>query len=196
VLLHQHNADGSLLYAYPRVQFKVLQRTAHLVGIAEGGELVSRLWAQVNHARLGAEELPVLEAALTRRREQLGQAVTSIAYRFRTPWLGLNQDNFHRYEANRDSTERRALLERILVGNCLALAKAFGHRVVGRLSADASGLRPWTSRLKGIEMLSFLGTFHVNFHLPKLVGIGKSVSRGFGSVECVTSTKRFFRTKL
>src|SRR5260370_39552239 len=44
VLLHHHEADGRLRYAYPRVQFKVLDQTAHLIGIAEGGAVVARLW--------------------------------------------------------------------------------------------------------------------------------------------------------
>jgi hypothetical protein len=63
------------------------------------------------------------------------------------------------------------------------LAKAFGHRVGIRLIADAKGLRPWITRLKSVEMLAFLGTFRINFLLPDHIGIGKSVSRGFGTVE-------------
>src|SRR5438105_1049286 len=73
-LLHHHRRDGTLVYAYPRVQFKVIDRTAHLIGLAEGGELVERLWRDVDRARLGCEELPVLEATLLRRREPLGES--------------------------------------------------------------------------------------------------------------------------
>ena len=32
-------------------------------------------------------------------------------------------------------------------------------------------------------MLGFLGTFSVNFEIPDYWGIGKSVSRGFGTVK-------------
>lgn len=32
-------------------------------------------------------------------------------------------------------------------------------------------------------LLSFLGTFSVNFEIPDYWGIGKSVSRGFGTVK-------------
>lgn len=184
-LLHHHNADGSLLYDYPRVQFKVLDRTAHLIGIAEGADLVTRLWGEVDAARIGEEELPVFESTLARRREALGEAAATITYQLRTPWLGLNQDNHRAYEADRSPEGRRALLARILVGNCLSLAKSFGNRVGTRLSADAGGLRPSITRLKGIAMLGFLGTFRVNFHIPDRAGIGKSVSRGFGTVERV-----------
>src|ERR1019366_5995198 len=64
VLLHNHERDGRLRYDYPRVQFNVLERTAHLVGLAEGCDLVQQLWKQVDTARFGEEELPVLESQL------------------------------------------------------------------------------------------------------------------------------------
>ena len=140
VLLHQHEAEGKLRYAYPKVQFKVIDRTAHVLGLAEGAALVTRLWSEVDQAQIGTEVLPVLEASLIRRRETLGEAETSLIYRFRTPWLGLNQGNHVRYEAMLDRESRRALLERTMVGNCLSLAKGFGHRVQARITADCQGL--------------------------------------------------------
>lgn len=185
VLLHHHRPEGGLLYDYPRVQFKVLDRTAHVVALGEGGPLVTRIWPGLDHARLGVEELTILESGLIRRREVLGETDQPITYRFRTPWLALNQENHLRYRRLANPGEKGALLERILVGNCLSLAKAFGHRVAAKLDADASGLRPWCSRLKGVEMDSFVGTFRINFQLPARVGVGKSVSRGFGTVENV-----------
>jgi len=183
VLLHHHQPDGSLHYDYPRVQFKVLDRTAHLIGIEEGSSLVARLWMEVDQARIGTEDLPVLEGTLTSRREGLGECAEPIEYRFVTPWLALNQENHRRYEACTGAAERQALLERVLVGNCLALAKAFGHRVVGRLTADARELWPMQTNLKGVPMLGFRGRFRINFAVPELLGLGKSVSRGFGTVE-------------
>jgi hypothetical protein len=185
VLLHHHKADGSLRYEYPKVQFKVLDRTAHLIGLSEGAELVTRLWVQVDQARVGSEVLPVLEAGLIRRAERLGAAEVPIRFRLRTPWLGLNQENHAKYQAQVSSEARRGLLERALVGNCLSLAKGLGHWVGTTLMADCRGLRPVQASLKGVPMLGFVGTFLVNFHIPDHAGIGKSVSRGFGTVERV-----------
>src|SRR5947209_4214660 len=135
-LVHHHRGDGSLMYEYPRVQFKVLDRTAHLFGLAEGGAVVERLWREVDQARIGQDQLPVLEAALLRRRERFGASDEMMAYRLRSPWLALNQENHRRYEACASPSEQTELLQHILVGNCLSLAKSFGHRVQGRLTAD------------------------------------------------------------
>jgi hypothetical protein len=181
-LVHHHRRDGSLMYQYPRVQFKVIDRAAHLIGLADGGAVVERLWRELDRARLDREELPVLEATLLRRREPLGECAALVEYRFVNPWLGLNQDNHAGYAAARSEAERRALLERVLVGNCLAFAKAFGHWVKERLTADARRLRPRICRFKNQAMIGFEGPFRVNFRLPNGMGIGKAVSRGFGTV--------------
>ena len=181
-MLHHHRPDGSLIYAYPRVQFKVIDRGAHLIGLAEGGEVVERLWREVEAARIGNEMLPVLEATLMRRRESLGECGAPVEYRFVNPWLGLNSENYSRYESASTDGEKQAVLERVLVGNCLSLAKGFGVWVTGRLAADARRLRPRTCRFKEQAMVGFEGPFRVNFQLPNGIGIGKSVSRGFGTV--------------
>jgi hypothetical protein len=185
VLLHHHNPDGSLRYDYPRIQFKVLEKMAHLIGIAEGGPLVERLWAEVDKAQIGIEELPVLEGTLIKRRELFGENAQEINYCFQSPWLALNHDNHQAYLLAKQASERQTLLERILVGNCLAIAKSLEHRVSLRLTADVRGLRETQARLKGMAMLAFVGSFRINFSLPSRIGIGKSVSRGFGTIERV-----------
>lgn len=183
VLLHHHETDGSLRYDYPLVQFKVLDREATLIGINEGGAVVQQLMLQVDEARLRDERLPVLESGITQRRETLGECDRPIHYRFASAWLGLNQANHLRYQQARTPLERRELLARVLVGNCLALAKAFGHRVETRLWADVADLVETTCRFKGVPMIAFRGVFGINFRIPARLGIGKSVSRGFGTVE-------------
>lgn len=40
-------------------------------------------------------------------------------------------------------------------------------------------------RLKGVGMMGFKGAFAVNFELPDYIDLGKSVSRGFGTIQKV-----------
>ena len=94
------------------------------------------------------------------------------------------------------SIDRFRLLERILVGNCLSFAKSFRHNVTLRLQADCSKLRPVSSRLKGITMQGFTGLFRVNFLFPDRVGIGKSVSRGFGTLVRIQNVRTFTGAQL
>jgi hypothetical protein len=43
VLMHNHGPNDELVYQYPRIQFKVLDRFAYLIGINEGAELLQQV---------------------------------------------------------------------------------------------------------------------------------------------------------
>lgn len=183
VAAHHHRPEGGLLYDYPRVQYKVLDRAALVLGLgAEAGRLVERAHRESGDIRLGDEALGVLESTLSHQEAELGDIAEPAGYEFLTPWLALNADNARRYADARTPAERLDLLGRVLVGNCLSLAKAFGLRVTRRLAADVSGLRETECRPKGVPMRGLLGRASVNFRLPASIGLGKSVSRGFGTI--------------
>ena len=76
---------------------------------------------------------------------------------------------------------RKEMLERILVGNIISMSKGLGYTVPGQIEANIFDLREIHTKLKGTRMLGFLDTFSVDFEIPYLWGIGKSVSRGFGT---------------
>ena len=81
------------------------------------------------------------------------------------------------------STEQSRLLERVLIGNILSLSKAIGLEVTVRLRAEPCLLPSGLEELKpGLQLLGFSGSFRVNFALPQGWGLGKSSSRGFGTV--------------
>ncbi|MCL5292689.1 MAG: hypothetical protein M1548_09260 [Actinobacteria bacterium] len=181
-IVHHHNPDGTLAYDYPRIQFKVLDQQAILIGLEEGCDLLARLWLETDRAIIGVENLTVRQAAIQKRQVLIGEAGEPITYRFLTPWLALNQANDKRYRDAATVQPREELLGRILVGNCISLAKSFKYDVKSWLEADCSRLRSVTTFLKGTPMHGFIGEFQVNFLLPELIGIGKSVSRGFGTV--------------
>ena len=105
-----------------------------------------------------------------------------IDYQFRSPYLALNQENFATWERDRGPSRHR-LLERVLVGNLLSLSKGIGLHVEERLHAEVD-LEPdgWHEVRPGVRLLGFRGAFRVNFTLPDLWGIGKSSSRGFGTL--------------
>ena len=181
-ILHHHGRDGRLLYGYPKIQFKLIKDQALILGLAEGGDLLGRLWLQVDTARIGEEVLPVMESHLRSHDAPFGETDGARHYRFLAPWLALNKENARRFQEATGGDDRDSLLGRILIGNCLSMAKSFGYTVERRLEASCLRVRSVRASLKGTPMIGFLGTFSVNFALPAYAGIGKSVSRGFGTV--------------
>jgi hypothetical protein len=179
-LLHQYGQDG-LIYRYPRVLYRVVNRTPVVVAVDEGAEAVSSLTLAGRDLRLGATTRRVLSATLEVSRQDLGPTSTPCGYRLTTPWLALNQENYARFR-RMTQEERQRFLDAQVANNCLSLAKSFGLRISTRLVGRAD-VRPVSVRLNGIEMMALLGQVEVNFRIPAGLAIGKSVAKGYGAIE-------------
>ena len=182
-LLHQHDA-GTLVYRYPLVQYKVIDETPTVIGINEGSDVLKEIYHATQTIRLGDRELRILQTGIDLRRVPFGLNDRISSYEFATPWLALNQENYLRYYGLKDGDERRDLLRRTLIGNIISMSKSLGYEVPGRIKCDVEVV-PQKRRLKNVNLMAFAGRFHVNFQIPDLLGIGKSVSRGFGAVRQV-----------
>lgn len=178
-LLHNHGESGSELYRYPLVQYKIVGRTPTVLAIEEGIRAIHPLVMDQQELLLGDCRYPCGHVNIDLSTELIGDTAKLQSYRFRSPWFGLNQKNYRQYE---ETENKQELLEGILVGNLLSMAKGLGVIVEGHLTVQAR-LQERRIRFKEELMLGFAGEFSANFLVPDLFGIGKSVSRGFGSVQ-------------
>ena len=179
-LLHNHFPDSRTVYRYPLVQYKVLGGVPTIVAIEEGISAVYPLVMERETLLLGEREYPRGNLRFDLRKERMGDCAGPRQYRFVSPWFALNQDNFRAYQTA-DGEERAALLNRILLGNILSMAKGLGVTVEEKLELHAE-LHSGTVPFKGETMRVFWGGFTVNYILPDLFGLGKSISRGFGAI--------------
>lgn len=179
-ILHHHAADGEYLYTYPRVQYRVIAGVPQILGIEEGARVLREISDELTELVLGGRRYRITQKILYEQEVKPKPARVK-QYKFITPWLALNPENYRKYKEIRDWKEKKNLLNRILVGNILAMCKSFGIVVRKRLHAH-SLLEPEKVRYKGVEVLGFTGEFRVNFAIPELFGLGKGVSQGFGVV--------------
>jgi len=179
-LLHNHGEEGRDIYRYPLVQYKVIRQVPTIIAAEEGIRELHPLVMERQTLQIGSKSYPCGNMDLALSANLIGDCKEPVQYRFVSPWFALNQNNYRQYLAA-DPQERKALLERILVGNLLSLAKGFGITVEVPLQADCQ-LREQSLRFKEEEIVGFTGSFSVNFLIPELFGLGKSVSRGFGAV--------------
>jgi hypothetical protein len=103
-------------------------------------------------------------------------------YRIRN-WFALNEDNFERYIKLDDEGEKNEALRRILTGNIISFAKGIRWNLDRQVKITIPRLRE--SRLfnfKDHQMMGFDLDFTANVLLPDGIGLGKSVSRGFGVI--------------
>jgi len=182
VVRHSYDNDRRPIFEYPRIQFKMIDSIAVLLGIGEGAELLQRLWPGMDESELGGGKVDVLATQFETRKDEIAGCSEPIEYRFLTPWLALNEKNFRSYTGSRNTAFRKEELSRIVVGNCLGLAKSLGIRFHERIDGDCRQLTSVKTSLQGKGMVGFVGKFQINLKLPEYLGLGKSVSRGFGTI--------------
>ncbi|AQG80464.1 CRISPR-associated endonuclease Cas6 [Spirosoma montaniterrae] len=199
-LLHNHleadDADGNAgvkyRYAYPLVQYKVLNHVPTLVGAGEGAGLLAQLFLQMREINIArsegdaasrpAETFPVLSKHIRHEQATLGMTDDLVDYRFETLWMALNQTNYRDYRHYTEA-EQQAQLKRVLTSQILATFREFGlwlephERVMVRLRVQER-----QTQFKNQTMVAFSGGFTANVLLPNGLGLGKAVSRGFGVV--------------
>lgn len=169
-------------YAYPLVQYKVLDHLPTLVGLGEGATLLTQLFLHMREVQIESETFPVLSKHIRHEQVPIGLADDLIEYRFETLWMALNQANYRDYR-NYSDLEQQAQLKRVLTSQLLALFREFGlwlephERIMVRLSVDER-----TTQFKNQTMVAFTGGFLTNVILPDGIGLGKAVSRGFGTL--------------
>jgi hypothetical protein len=183
-LLHNHMGNVDLRYEYPQVQYKVIDQTPVLVGIKDGAELLTELFLKIKELKIDGTVYPVRQKNIEAKQIEPGAAVDPKTYRFETLWMGLNQKNHERY-IDINPLEQGKLLERILVGNCLSFFKSLDIFIETELQARGRFTEKST-KFKNNRMIAFKGMFEINADLPDYIGLGKQVSRGFGTIRSVS----------
>lgn len=182
-LLHNHYADGQLRYQYPLVQYKVLKGLPTLVGVNEGAELLTQLFLKIKNLNIDGRNYPIHAKNIAHQKVLAGYSPELHSYQFNTLWLALNQKNHQVYKTLKQPTEKTSLLNRLLVGQILSFFKNIDLRLLPEEHLMAKvEVQEKKAQFKEQSMLAFQGTFTVNALLPNDIGIGKSVSRGFGSI--------------
>ncbi|MCA1761791.1 MAG: DNA repair protein [Flavobacteriales bacterium] len=181
-LLHNHYETGVLRYKYPLVQYKVLGNTPTLVALEEGADLLTALFLKIKEIQIDGKNYPVTNKNITAKKVDIGVDEELFSYEFSTLWMALNQDNHKRFKAA-SKADQKKMLQKILIGNILSVYKNLElflnpeQRILATLSTESHH-----TNFKDQKMLAFTGAFTTNALLPDKIGLGKSVSRGFGSI--------------
>lgn len=182
-LLHNHYETGELRYHYPLVQYKVLNRVPMLVALNEGAQLLSQLFLKIRELKIDGKEYRVQSKNIRSEMVEVGYSDDLHEYAFQTLWMGLNQENHKKFIQEGSSEGRQKILNRIIAGNVLSFFKGLDiYLDVGQRLMVICKLEEKSTRFKDKEMMAFSGSFVMNAALPSWVGLGKAVSRGFGTI--------------
>ncbi len=183
-IFHNHSEGSGFIYQYPLIQYKTLKGKPSMfcfgIGVDEIHKLFEKQDWKVN--LLGKPlDLKVDELSLKTHSFLLnGQNYHYTISR----WQGLNSANFEKYNALESLIDRIALLEKILTGNLLSMAKGIGWHVDKPIHVKIQNLHAVKpNKFKDIEVITFNLQFFTNVNLPPFIGLGKGASTGFGIVE-------------
>lgn len=182
-LIHHHLNNKELLYKSPLIQYKILDGKPFVIGINKGADILQKIHEDIECLKIGDAEYQIKDKNIILKTDCFGMIDNDNAYSFLTPWLALNEKNYEQYQMLGGWQKKKALLEKILIGNIISMSKSLGYTVSEPIKANIAHLREVPTSLKGTPMLGFLGTFSVNFEIPDYWGLGKSVSRGFGTIK-------------
>ena len=128
-ILHNHREDGSFLYLYPRVQYRIINGEGLIIGIEEGVSLIQTLEPYLETIALKGNTYPIVRKQFISENVQFDLAGSSNTYGFLHPWLALNEQNYSEYMKLGSRWKRHEFLRRILTGNLLSMAKSLGYIV-------------------------------------------------------------------
>ena len=183
-LIHNHDEKGNPIYRYPLIQFKLIDKTPAIIAITDKAvNIFSELFMKLDKIVIEDTVIPVFEKDLKVEEVEFGYSDEIFMYEFVSPWIGLNQKNFIKYnEAGWE--EKNEMLKRVMTGNVLSMAKHLDCWLSKdqKIKIDIK-LKEKEVNLKGKSMTGFNGIIKANFLIPDYLGIGKSVSRGFGALK-------------
>jgi CRISPR/Cas system endoribonuclease Cas6 (RAMP superfamily) len=182
-LFHNHPEPGKSAYRYPAIQYRVYRGHPALIGIGEGINALKKIILDSHNITIGNSYMPVNELQIDIRKEEFGQCEDMCTYRFISPWMALNQENYREY-IKTTTIDQKARLLKILRGNLLTISKAFSYTIPDLDSVKVEGsFRTVSRNFHNIPMHCFTGRFGMNFKIPDHLALGKQVTRGFGVVE-------------
>ncbi|MGQ9679042.1 MAG: CRISPR-associated endonuclease Cas6 [bacterium] len=182
-IVHHHHQNGSFLYQYPRLQYKIVEGSCVLIGFKEGIEVLKKVFSDLQAVNINGDWQRIFARSIESYSSPFGESSEPVTYTFLTPWLALNEENYEKFQCLGSWKRRRELIKKILIGNILSLAKSLNYTVTQPLNAEIGAMRKTRVLLKRTPFFGFLGKFSVNFEIPDYLGLGKSVARGFGTIK-------------
>jgi len=186
VLFHNH-LGNSFLYKYPLLQYKRIGKQPCLYCIEYGIDEIAMFFSNKHweEIRISNRLLNMKVASLNLNQFKIEVCDHPYMYSIRN-WIALNQDNIKIYRQLISEEEKKCFLEKILIANILSFAKGIDWQVSGAIQVSIySEISVSPAVVKQNQLLAFSCRFASNVFLPNNLGLGKSVSIGYGVVRIV-----------
>ena len=173
---HHHDDNP---YRYPLIQYKKIRNKLSVIGINDYASMVQKI-ASIDHITLPSKKVKIMSIKFNTKKYTIKEIFTK--YTFVSPWIALNGSNFNAYKKLERNLQRE-FLENILVGNLLSTLKGIGINTKYHIQTNIGMFTPTSVLCHNTQFLAFKLNFATNVEIPNLIGLGKSVSKGFGAIQ-------------
>lgn len=184
ILFHNHVDDSNYRYSYPLVQYKDIDNKAAIVLFNEATSMLHDIYKSFPTViHIGNKEVAINLISIQPTKVSIVESNVKCNYSL-SRWLPLNRDNYKKYCSLESLTERISMLEHIIIGNILSMAKGLGITIENEISVTISSIsKPYKLYNKKIPLIAFDVEFACNIVLPEHIGIGKNASIGYGKIK-------------
>jgi len=186
ILFHNHLSDNKFLFKYPLIQYKQFNNRPSIVCIEQGVDEIhkyfeNKVWDIEYSGKI--HQMKIYKLLMN----QFTMQVWDKKFEYNIfNWIALNQENIKCYNNLISLTSKISLLENILKANILSFAKGIEWTVEKPIEINIKSINGTRkAKIKGIYMLGFNITFSTNVFIPNNIGLGKSVSLGYGIVNAI-----------
>ncbi len=188
-LFHNHSPAGNI-YRYPKIQYKLLNNNASLLCVEEGIEGIQDFFSNTDwKLQIVNEKKEIKVENIKVHQHRVTVWDSFFDYKI-SNWLPLNQDNYTKFRALEELTERISFLEKIMLSNILSFLQGIDLFVDERIEVKIKSIQSEKlMNYKDQQMQSFNLTFRTNISLPNFIGLGKGSSVGFGVIKEIITKK-------
>ncbi len=183
-VFHNHLDENKYIYRYPLIQYKVKDKKASIVCLADASEYMHNLLSKYNFEfRIGNKKINYSIEDVLLKYEQIQTMDQKIVYNLHN-WIALNQYNFKEYQQFESLKEKITFLEILLEKHLRIFMEALNVEEVVPLKLCILEIKNEKYiEYKNIFHLTFSLNFKCNLSIPNYIGIGKGVSVGFGIIK-------------
>ena len=166
ILYHNHDENG-VVYKYPRIQYKRINRKAAIVCVKEGVDAIHELFASGNFTyRIGEKDMEMRIESVNTYENDIDFCDTLQSYHLHN-WLPLNSKNYNEYKGIERYADRIVFLEKKLKANFLAFFSSIKYHVEKQIILNIVNIKePILISYKGVKLMAFDVDFNVNLSLP------------------------------
>ncbi|HPE34643.1 MAG TPA: CRISPR-associated endonuclease Cas6 [Bacteroidales bacterium] len=191
VLFHNHLSGKTFLYKYPLVQYKAIGGKPSIICIEYGVDEIYKFFEKSDWSLKVSDRWLDMKISKLYLNQFVMQVWDKKWHYTITNWIALNQENYRKFAEIEALSEQIIFLERTLTANIISMAKGIEWDVDKPIQLTIKQIN--NSRLVKIKdnmVNAFTIDFTANVFLPDYIGLGKSVSLGYGVVRRKQTEKK------